>query len=167
MTRKTTAPTELLLHALFLFLPGSCPPSRFVSGTTATRKTTRREWSWIVRTYLMSHYSNLLKQFFEKTGLYSCFLLPLLTSSACLMVGRITTVGIVLSGMAWASISSSLRLKSRKEFFPDSAYFPTYINGSIEEFLQFEAFLLKTKKAPSPGVSVQLPASCCFEKSRK
>ena len=83
------------------------------------------------------------------------------------MVGRITTVGIVLSGMAWASISSSLRLKSRKEFFPDSAYFPTYINGSIEEFLQFEAFLLKTKKAPSPGVSEQLPASCCFEKSRK
>ena len=52
----------------------------------------------------------------------SCFLLPLLTSSVCLMVGRITTVGMVLSGICGASISSSLRLKWRKEFSPDSTY---------------------------------------------
>ena len=55
--------------------------------------------------------------------------------------------------------------KMKKKVFPDSAYFCHTLMAPLRNF--YKAFLLKTKKAPSPGVSVQLPASCCFEKSRK
>ena len=157
MTMTTKAPTALLLQALLLVLPGSCLP-RFISGTTATRKTWD-ESQW---------FPFSIDVFCPALKLPYCFLF-LVTFADLLGVpdgwpDHYSRYGFVGDMRGFDILISAPEIRKEFSWF---RLLLTYINGSIEEFLEYGAFLLKTKKAPSPGVSVQLPASCCFEKSRK